>query len=359
MWPIFDWYKILQYIVHTFLLAIGGCTRKNYSFVLITLLSTVPTVQTILSGVHGLQKRMKLTPVGNEVTETEFCTTNSHAEVSLELGINHEDCILLQQHMFQLRWIGGSGAGHIHINGTEYQLNQIHWHTATEHTIKGQRYIFICKQHDRVNIIANNLTPSYIGFTDTDRLIGHAAKNQVAMKPTNMVFGLDTKIYWENEDEGWVAGSCNTTQYIDEEKQSYLKELLQKINALYHELKASSSLTLNISRHYGGLRRQIEKSHVPKATLEEDLSNSLNKIIGQNIFYNSRTVGAQLYFLHVMGLDTIVSTHLLNELIRIVMVSIPVALVSASYLSNREILPHDENENLKTRIAVNIMQHVE
>ena len=41
------------------------------------------------------------------------------------------------------------------------------------------------------------------------------------------------------------------------------------------------------------------------------------------------------------------------------MVSIPVALVSASYLSNREIVPHDENENLKTRIAVNIMQHVE
>ncbi|PWA41378.1 alpha carbonic anhydrase 7 [Artemisia annua] len=60
------------------------------------------------------------------------------AMVSLELGINHEDCILLQQHMFQLRWIGGSGARHIHINGTEYQLNQIHWHTATEHTIKGQ-----------------------------------------------------------------------------------------------------------------------------------------------------------------------------------------------------------------------------
>ncbi|GJS86162.1 alpha carbonic anhydrase 7-like protein [Tanacetum coccineum] len=37
-----------------------------------------------------------------------------------------------------LRWIGG--AGHMHINGTEYQLNQLHWHTPTEHTINGRRF---------------------------------------------------------------------------------------------------------------------------------------------------------------------------------------------------------------------------
>lgn len=37
-----------------------------------------------------------------------------------------------------LRWIGGGG--HIHINGTEYQLNQVHWHTPSEHTINGQRF---------------------------------------------------------------------------------------------------------------------------------------------------------------------------------------------------------------------------
>ncbi|KAI3683526.1 hypothetical protein L1987_84032 [Smallanthus sonchifolius] len=33
-----------------------------------------------------------------------------------------------------------NGAGHIHINGTEYQLNQAHWHTPTEHTINGRRF---------------------------------------------------------------------------------------------------------------------------------------------------------------------------------------------------------------------------
>jgi L1 cell adhesion molecule like protein len=47
-------------------------------------------------------------------------------------------------------------------------------------------------QNDRVEIIANDqgnrTTPSYVGFTDTDRLIGDAAKNQVAMNPENTVF---------------------------------------------------------------------------------------------------------------------------------------------------------------------------
>ena len=34
----------------------------------------------------------------------------------------------------------------------------------------------------------NRTTPSYVGFTDTERLIGDAAKNQVAMNPRNTVF---------------------------------------------------------------------------------------------------------------------------------------------------------------------------
>lgn len=45
---------------------------------------------------------------------------------------------------------------------------------------------------DRIEIIANDqgnrTTPSFVAFTDTERLIGDAAKNQVAMNPTNTVF---------------------------------------------------------------------------------------------------------------------------------------------------------------------------
>ena len=34
----------------------------------------------------------------------------------------------------------------------------------------------------------NRTTPSYVAFTDSERLIGDAAKNQVAMNPKNTVF---------------------------------------------------------------------------------------------------------------------------------------------------------------------------
>merc|ERR1711899_378380 len=47
-------------------------------------------------------------------------------------------------------------------------------------------------QHGKVEIIANDqgnrTTPSYVAFTDNERLIGDAAKNQVAMNPGNTVF---------------------------------------------------------------------------------------------------------------------------------------------------------------------------
>ena len=47
-------------------------------------------------------------------------------------------------------------------------------------------------QHGKVEIIANDqgnrTTPSYVGFTDTERLIGDGAKNQVAMNPSNTIF---------------------------------------------------------------------------------------------------------------------------------------------------------------------------
>lgn len=47
-------------------------------------------------------------------------------------------------------------------------------------------------QNDRVEIIANDqgnrTTPSYVAFTDSERMIGDAAKNQTAMNPQNTVF---------------------------------------------------------------------------------------------------------------------------------------------------------------------------
>ncbi|KAL6218980.1 hypothetical protein ACLB2K_012187 [Fragaria x ananassa] len=49
-------------------------------------------------------------------------------------------------------------------------------------------------QHDRIEIIANDqgnrTTPSYVAFTDTGRLIGDAAKNQVTSNPINTIFDV-------------------------------------------------------------------------------------------------------------------------------------------------------------------------
>ncbi|KAL6941273.1 Hsp70 ATPase ssa1 [Hanseniaspora osmophila] len=67
---------------------------------------------------------------------------------------------------------------------------------------------YSCVAHfanDRVEIIANDqgnrTTPSYVAFTDSERLIGDAAKNQAAMNPSNTVFDAKRLIGRNFSDE--------------------------------------------------------------------------------------------------------------------------------------------------------------
>ena len=68
-------------------------------------------------------------------------------------------------------------------------------------------------QHKQVEIISNDqgyrTTPSYVAFTDSERLIGEAAKAQSAMNPSNTVFDAKRLIGRDFGDQIVQKGTCH------------------------------------------------------------------------------------------------------------------------------------------------------
>jgi heat shock protein 1/8 len=64
-------------------------------------------------------------------------------------------------------------------------------------------------QNERVEIIANDqgnrTTPSWVAFTESERLIGDAAKNQAAMNPINTVFDAKRLIGRKMDDPAIIS----------------------------------------------------------------------------------------------------------------------------------------------------------
>ncbi|CAI5971852.1 unnamed protein product [Closterium sp. NIES-65] len=111
-------------------------------------------------------------------------------------------------------------------------------------------------KQDRVEIIANDqgnrTTPSYVAFTDSERLIGDAAKNQAEMNPVNTVFGLGDKpmIKVEFKEE--------TKVFAPEEISSMVLIKMKEIAEAYHKSTVKNAV-VTVPASFNDSQRQATK----------------------------------------------------------------------------------------------------
>nr|CDS28181.2 heat shock protein 71 kDa protein [Hymenolepis microstoma] len=161
-------------------------------------------------------------------------------------------------------------------------------------------------QHGKVEIIANDqgnrTTPSYVGFTDTERLIGDAAKNQVAMNPTNTVFDAK-RLIGRRFDDSVVQGDMKhwpfhvvnvggkpkiEVEYKGEKKSFYAEEISSMVLLKMKETaeaylgKTVENAVITVPAYFNDSQRQATKDagaiSVPQieVTFDIDANGILN-----------------------------------------------------------------------------------
>lgn len=138
-------------------------------------------------------------------------------------------------------------------------------------------------QHGKVEIIANDqgnrTTPSYVAFTDSERLIGDAAKNQVAMNPDNTVFDAKRLIGRKFEDSSvqsdmkhWPFRVISDggkpkirVEYKNEEKTFYPEEISSMVLLKMKEIaeaylgKTVTDAVVTVPAYFNDSQRQATK----------------------------------------------------------------------------------------------------
>jgi len=139
-------------------------------------------------------------------------------------------------------------------------------------------------QNDKVEIVANdqgiNTTPSYVAFTEEERLIGDAAKNQVARNPMNTVFDAKRLIGRKFSDASvqsdiklWpfkvVSGPAEKpliqVKYMGEEKKFQAEEISSMVLTKMKEIaetflgKTVKNAVVTVPAYFNDSQRQATK----------------------------------------------------------------------------------------------------